>query len=328
MPLEKVDKIWMNGKQVNWDDAQIHVLSHVVHYGSCLFEGIRCYKTKMGPAVFRLEAHMKRLIDSCKIYRMEPAYTLEQLCEASVELIRINKLEACYIRPLVYRGYYELGVDPTNCPIDTAIATYKWGKYLGAEALEKGISVGVSSWSRMAPNTFPAMAKSAANYMNSQLIRLEAKAHGYAEGIALDYSGHVSEGSGENIFIVREGTLITPPFASAILPGVTRNTVINLAGELGIRVIEETIPREALYIADEVFFCGTAAEITPITSIDKIKIGSGVAGGITKKLQKRFFEIFEHPENDKRGWLTFVNPPSKKEKSNSVKLHEKMLTGK
>ncbi|MGH8004323.1 MAG: branched-chain amino acid transaminase [Limisphaerales bacterium] len=328
MPLEKEDKIWMNGKMVDWDDAQIHVLSHVVHYGSCLFEGIRCYKTKMGPAVFRLEAHMKRLLDSCKIYRMDPAYTKEQLCEASMELIRINRLEECYIRPLVYRGYFELGVDPTNCPIDTTIATYKWGKYLGAESLEKGISVGVSSWSRMAPNTLPAMAKSAANYMNSQLIRLEARAHGYAEGIALDYSGRVSEGSGENIFIVREGTLITPPFGAAILPGVTRNTVINLAGELGLRVIEEDIPREVLYIADEVFFCGTAAEITPITSIDKIKIGSGTAGPITKKLQKRFFDIFEHPENDKRGWLTFVNPPGKKEKNNSVKHHEKVLTGK
>ena len=328
MPLEKEAKIWMNGKLVNWDDAQIHVLSHVVHYGSCLFEGIRCYKTKMGPAVFRLDAHMKRLIDSCKIYRMEPAYTKEQLCDASLELIRVNKLEACYIRPIVYRGYYELGVDPTNCPIDVTIATYKWGKYLGAEALDKGISVGVSSWSRMAPNTFPAMAKSAANYMNSQLIRLEARAHGYAEGIALDYSGHVSEGSGENIFIVRDGTLITPPFASAILPGVTRNTVINLAGEMGIRVIEETIPREALYIADEVFFCGTAAEITPINSIDKIKIGSGSAGPITKKLQKRFFDIFEHPEADSRDWLTFVSPPAKKEKNHSVKHPERALAGK
>lgn len=329
MPLEKVDKIWMNGKLVGWDDAKIHILSHVIHYGSCLFEGIRCYKTKMGPAVFRLDAHMKRLVDSCKIYRMDPSFTKEQLCEASVDLIRTNKLEECYIRPLVYRGYFELGVDPSNCPIDVCIATYKWGKYLGADSLEKGISVGVSSWSRMAPNTLPAMAKSAANYMNSQLIRLEARAHGYAEGIALDYSGHVSEGSGENLFIVREGTLITPPFGSSILPGVTRNTVINLAGDMGIRVIEEQIPREALYIADEVFFCGTAAEVTPIREIDKIKVGSGAAGPITKKMQKRFFDIFEHPENDSRGWLTFVNPLSEqKEKRNPSPVREKVLSGK
>jgi branched-chain amino acid aminotransferase len=306
MPFEKVEKIWMNGKLVNWDDAKIHVLSHVVHYGSSLFEGARCYKTKNGPAIFRLEAHTDRLFNSCKIYRMEIPFTKEEINQAIIDLIRINKLDACYIRPVVYRGYEQLGVDPTGCPIDVSIAVWRWGAYLGPEALENGVPVCVSSWNRMAPNTMPDMAKSGANYMNAQLIKLEAKEHGYVEGIALDVFGFVSEGSGENVFVVRDGALITPPFSSSILPGIVRNTVITLAHEMEIKVIEEAIPREALYIADEVFFTGSAAEITPISSIDRIKIGDGKRGPITKKLQERFFAIFSGEAADNHNWLTYV----------------------
>lgn len=306
MPFEKAEKIWMNGKLVNWDDAKIHVLSHVVHYGSSLFEGERCYKTKKGPALFRAQAHTDRLFNSCKIYRMEIPFSKEEINQARVNLIKINKLEECYIRPVVYRGYEQLGVDPTGCPVDVAIAVWKWGTYLGKGALEKGVPVCVSSWNRMAPNTFPAMAKSGANYMNAQLIKLEAKSHGYVEGIALDVYGYVSEGTGENVFIVRDGALITPPFGASILPGIIRNTVITLAHEIGIKVIEENIPREALYISDEVFFTGSAAEITPITSIDKIPVGDGKRGPVTEKLQDNFFKIVSGEEEDKHGWLTYV----------------------
>ncbi|MCK4427450.1 MAG: branched-chain amino acid transaminase [candidate division Zixibacteria bacterium] len=306
MPFEKAEKIWMNGKLVDWDDAKIHVLSHVIHYGSSLFEGERCYKTKNGPAIFRLQAHTDRLFNSCKIYRMKIPYTKEEINQAIIDLIKINKLDECYIRPVVYRGYEQLGVDPTGCPIDVCIAVWRWGKYLGPEALEKGVPVCVSSWNRMAPNTMPDMAKSGANYMNAQLIKLEAKEHGYVEGIALDVYGFVSEGSGENVFIVRDGALITPSFSSSILPGIVRNTVMTLAHEMGIKVIEESIPREALYIADEVFFTGSAAEITPINSIDKIPVGTGTRGPITKKLQDRFFEIVSGQGEDKYGWLAYV----------------------
>jgi branched-chain amino acid aminotransferase len=306
MPFEKAEKIWMNGEMVNWDDAKIHVLSHVIHYGSSLFEGERCYKTKNGPAIFRLQAHTDRLFNSCKIYRMKIPYTKEEINQAVIDLIKINKLDECYIRPVVYRGYEQLGVDPTGCPIDVCIAVWRWGKYLGPEALEKGVPVCVSSWNRMAPNTMPDMAKSGANYMNAQLIKLEAKEHGYVEGIALDVYGFVSEGSGENVFIVRDGALITPSFSSSILPGIVRNTVMTLAHEMGIKVIEESIPREALYIADEVFFTGSAAEITPINSIDKIPVGTGTRGPIAKKLQDRFFEIVSGQAEDKYGWLTYV----------------------
>lgn len=306
MAFEKADKIWMNGKLVNWDDARIHVLSHVVHYGSSVFEGARCYKTKKGPAVFRLNAHTDRLFNSAKIYRMDIPYTKEEINQAIIDLIKTNKLDECYVRPIVYRGYHHLGVDPSGCPVDVTIAVWTWGKYLGKDAIEKGVPVCVSSWQRMSPNTLPAMAKSGANYMNSQLIKLEALGHGYVEGIALDVFGQVSEGSGENIFIVRDGVLITPPFGSSILPGITRNTVITLAHEMGIKVIEEAIPREALYIADEVFFTGSAAEITPISSIDKVIIGTGVRGAITKKLQERFFKIVSGEQEDTYNWLTHV----------------------
>ncbi|MFZ5981449.1 MAG: branched-chain amino acid transaminase [Candidatus Zixiibacteriota bacterium] len=307
MAFNKVDYIWMNGKMVNWDDAKIHVLSHVVHYGSSLFEGQRCYKTPKGPACFRHQDHVDRLWDSCKIYRMEIPFTKQQIFDAILELIAINKLEECYVRPVVYRGYNSLGVDPTPCPVDVAIAVWPWGKYLGPEALEKGVKACVSSWNRNAPNTTPMMAKSSANYMNGQLIKLEALSRGCVEGIALDVYGHVSEGSGENIFIVKNGVLITPPFSSSVLPGITRRTVIKLAEELGIKVIEEVIPREALYIADEVFFTGSAAEVTPIAEIDGIKIGPGYRGPITEKVQKALFDILEGRVEDRHGWLTYVN---------------------
>jgi len=305
MPVKKVDKIWMNGKLVNWDDANIHVLSHVIHYGSSWFEGIRCYDTKNGSAIFRLDAHLRRLYDSVKIYRGQIPYDETQLTEAIKQTILASKLKACYIRPVVYRGYGDVGVNPFGCPVDVTIAVWEWGAYLGASALEQGIDVCVSSWRRPAPDTSPTMAKSGGNYMNSQLIKMEAIANGFAEGIALDSNGTVSEGSGENIFLVRENTIYTTPFGSAILPGVTRSSVITLAKELGYSVIEMTIPREMLYIADEVFFTGTAAEITPIRSIDKIVIGTGKAGLVTKKLQSTFFEIIQSGQ-DKHNWLTFV----------------------
>ncbi|MCP4580066.1 MAG: branched-chain amino acid transaminase [candidate division Zixibacteria bacterium] len=306
MPFNKTEKIWMSGKFVNWDDANIHVLSHVVHYGSGLFEGARCYKTPKGPAIFRLKEHTTRLFNSSKIYRIEIPFSEDDINSAIIETIKINKVESCYIRPLVFRGYDSLGVDPTGVPIEVAIAVWPWGQYLGPEALEKGVSVCVSSWRRNAPGTMPDMAKATANYMNSQLIKLEAINHGYVEGIALDVHGHVSEGSGENIFIVRDGALVTPSFGSSILPGITRNTVIRLARDMGYKVIEESIPREALYIADEVFFTGSAAEISPISTIDGIQIGIGKRGPVTEKLQKAFFGIFKEGFDDKNNWLTYV----------------------
>jgi branched-chain amino acid aminotransferase len=306
MAFNKTEKIWMNGKLVNWDDAKIHILSHVIHYGSGIFEGARCYKTPKGPAIFRLNEHTHRLFNSSKIYRIEIPFTEDEINQATIELIKINKVESCYIRPLVYRGYSSLGVDPTGVPIEVAIAVWPWGKYLGPEALENGVSVCVSSWRRNAPGTMPDMAKATANYMNGQLIKLEAINHGYVEGIALDVYGHVSEGSGENIFLVRDGALVTPPFGASILPGITRNTIIHLAQDMGLKVIEENIPREALYIADEVFFTGSAAEVTPISKIDGIKIGEGKRGPVTEKLQKAFFAIFEDGFDDKYNWLTYV----------------------
>ncbi|MEW6684581.1 MAG: branched-chain amino acid transaminase [Candidatus Edwardsbacteria bacterium] len=306
MPFNKTEKIWMNGKFVNWDEAKIHVLSHVVHYGSSVFEGIRCYKTKKGSGVFRLKEHLERLFNSAKMYRMNIPYTIDEIFNACLETVKVNKMESCYIRPVVYRGYAELGVNPFPNPVDVAIAVWDWGKYLGPEALEKGVSVCVSTWNRMAPNTFPALAKCGANYMNSQLIKMEALLNGYSEGIALDVNGYVSEGSGENLFIVRWGKLQTPPLGASVLPGITRHSVITLAKDLGLEVQEVLIPREALYIAEEVFFTGTAAEISPITSIDKIVIGDGKRGPIAKKLQDAFFAIVSGEEEDRHNWLTYV----------------------
>jgi branched-chain amino acid aminotransferase len=305
--MEKCSKIWMNGKLVDWDDAKIHVLSHVVHYGSSLFEGARCYRTPKGPAIFRLHDHTKRLFDSSKIYRMEIPFAPEEISRAIIELIKVNKLDECYIRPLVYRGYETLGVDPSKCPVDVSIAVWRWGKYLGEESLEKGVDVGISSWNRMAPNTFPFMAKSGANYMNSQLIKLEALAGGYSEGIALDVFGYVSEGSAQNLFILYQGALHTPPLSASILPGVTRDSVITLAEEKGLKVIEQFIPREMLYIADELFFTGSAVEVTPIRSVDHIPVGSGERGPVTKEIQERYFAIVSGKAEDRYDWLTYVS---------------------
>ncbi|PYQ09566.1 MAG: branched chain amino acid aminotransferase, partial [Acidobacteria bacterium] len=290
MSFPKSDKIWMNGKLVPWDDAKIHVGSHVIHYGSAVFEGVRCYATPDGPAVFRLDAHTERLYDSAKIYRMDVPYSPAEMNQAILETISVNQLDACYIRPIIYRGYGQLGVNPFPCPVDVAVMVWDWGRYLGAEALENGVDVRVSSWARIAPNTLPAMAKSAANYMNSQLIKMEAIKEGYAEGIALDALGYVSEGSGENLFLVKNDTLITPPLVSSVLPGITRDTVIALARRQGIPVVEQTMPREMLYIADELFMTGTAAEITPVRSVDKIAIGRGARGPVTEALQRAFFD--------------------------------------
>ena len=302
----KVDFVWMNGKLVPWADAHIHVLSHVIHYGSALFEGIRCYKTPDGPAVFRLPEHIRRLYNSCKIYRMEPSLKPEEFAQACLATIRANRLEECYVRPVVYRGFGQLGVNPLHCPIDTFIAVWQWGKYLGEKALTEGVDVMVSAWNRMAPNTFPSLAKSAGNYMNSQLIKMEAVVNGYDEGIALDQSGRVSEGSGENLFLVIDGELWTPPVGACILPGITRASVIQLAQDLGYKVNEQPILRETLYIADEVFFTGTASEITPIRSVDKIQVAEGKPGRVTLALQKEFFALFRGEREDKHGWLTPV----------------------
>ena len=306
MSFPKSEKIWMNGKFVPWDDAKIHIGSHVVHYGSAVFEGIRCYATPEGPAVFRLDAHTERLYNSAKIYRMDVPVTPEAFNQAVLETIVTNRLDACYVRPIIYRGYGQLGVNPFPCPVDVAIMVWQWGKYLGTEALEKGVDLRVSSWSRLAPNTLPAMAKSAANYMNSQLIKMEAVKEGYVEGIALDSDGYLSEGSGENLFLVHKGTLYTPPLVCAVLPGITRDTVLTLARRAGIPVVEQPMPREMLYIADEVFLTGTAAEITPVRSVDKVQIGRGARGPVTEVLQRAFFDVVECRVPDEHGWLTYV----------------------
>jgi len=306
MASPRSDFIWMNGKLVPWDDARIHIGSHVIHYASAVFEGVRCYKTPRGSAVFRLDAHTERLFNSAKIYWMELGYTPEQLNDAILETIRANRRDACYIRPIAYRGLGELGVNPLGSPVQVAIMVWDWGKYLGQEALDEGVDVCVSSWTRMAPNTLPAMAKSAGNYLNSQLIKVEAVKGGFAEGIALDASGYVSEGSGENLFAVVKGRLVTPPLVSSVLPGITRDSVLALAHKLGIVVEEKALPREMLYLADELFFTGTAAEITPIRSVDRQKVGSGTRGPLTATLQKAFFDVIEGRAADEHGWLTFV----------------------
>ena len=308
MAFSGTGKIWMNGKLVEWKDATIHVASHVIHYGSAVFEGARCYATPKGSACFRLDAHMRRLQHSAKIYRMEYPLDLAGWNNAVLETIRANEMKACYIRPIVYRGYDSLGVNPLTCPVDASIMLWEWGAYLGKEALEQGTDVKVSSWSRMAPNTLPAMAKSSANYANSGLIKMQALGDGYSEGIALDVSGNVSEGSGQNLFVVRDGAIFTPPLGSSILGGITRDSIMTLGRDLGFTVAESVLPREALYIADEVFFVGTAAEVTPIRSIDKIAIGSGTRGPVTAALQRAFFDTVNGEVPDTHGWLTYVYP--------------------
>ena len=304
--LKEAKYIWMNGKLVPWNEAKVHVLTHAFHYASGVFEGIRAYKTeKLGTAVFRLDEHVERLINSAKIYRMELQFSHEEIKKAIIETIRANEHEACYIRPIVYRGYHSLGVNPFECPVEIAIATWEWGKYLGPEALLKGVDVMVSSWNKFGPNTLPAMAKATANYANSQLVKMEAVLNGYAEGILLNPDGTISEGSGENIFIVYKGVVYTPPLASSILPGITRDTVITILKELGYEVKEQPIPREFLYIADEVFFTGTAAEITPIKSVDKINVGNGDFP-VVRKVQQMFFDLVDGKLEKYKHWLTPV----------------------
>ncbi len=307
MAFDESGKIWFNGKFVDWKEANIHVLSHVVHYGSSVFEGIRCYNTKQGPAIFRLEEHVARLYNSAKIYRMDVPYSQKEFREAILETVEINGLKACYIRPVIFRGYAELGVYPLNCPVESVVAAWAWGKYLGEEALEMGVDVGVSSWRRMAPDTMPNMAKAGSNYMNSQLAKMESLFNGYHEAIMLDYSGMVSEGSGENIFLVKDGILYTPPISSSLLNGITRDSIITLARDMGLEVIEQHIPREMLYLAEELFLTGTAAEVTPIRSVDQIIIGEGVRGQLTRRLQDSFFKILEGKAEDQYHWLTYLD---------------------
>jgi branched-chain amino acid aminotransferase len=305
-PFPGTGKIWMNGSLVEWADARIHIGSHVIHYGSGVFEGARCYDTPRGSACFRLDAHLNRLFDSAKIYRMQPRESYADLHTAVMDTIKANQFKACYIRPLVYRGYHTLGVNPFPCPVDTAIMLWEWGTYLGQDALTNGVDVRVSSWARSAPNTFPTLAKTSANYANSSLIKMEAIAEGYSEGIALDTFGYLSEGSGQNLFLVRNNVIYTPPVTAAILPGITRDSVITIARDLGFAVREEMLAREMLYIADEAFFAGTAVEITPIKTVDKITVGNGRRGPITEAIQQAFFDIINGRAEDKHGWLEFV----------------------
>lgn len=304
------DVVWHDGKFIDWNDARVHVMSHVLHYGSSIFEGIRCYSTRRGPAIFRLKEHMQRLLNSAKIYRMDHQWTLDQLCDASVELVERSGLEQCYIRPILFRSLDEakpaFGVNPFPNPLACYIGAWDWGKYLGDEAIEKGVDVCVSTWNRLTPNSMPAMAKSGANYMNSQLIKMEALLNGFAEGIALDDRGYVSEGSGENIFMVAGDVVLTPPLSSSILPGITRDSVIQICHDLGITVKERTLQRAALYVADELFFSGTAAEITPIRTVDRITVGTGGRGPITEKIQKAFFEVTKGERQAPGDWLTYV----------------------
>lgn len=307
MAGQNASYIWMNGKLVPWDEANVHVSAHVVHYGSNVFEGMRAYATANGPAVWCMMPHVDRLFNSAKIYRMPLPWTREQVAEAIAEVVRANEHSSCYIRPIVYRGCGALGVDPQACTVEMAIITLNWGKYLGTDAIEKGIDVCVSSWRRAAPDTFPAMAKAGGNYINSQLMKMEAIVNGFSEAIALDSFGYVSEGSGENLFLVRNGELVTAPLSAAALPGITRSCVMTLAHDMGIPTREENIPREALYLADEAFFTGTAAEISPIKSVDRIPVGKGVRGPITQRLQEEFFGITEGELPDRYGWLWPVN---------------------
>ena len=318
MSFSGTGKVWMNGKIVDWKDATIHIASHVIHYGSAVFEGARCYSTPHGSMFFRLDAHMRRLYDSARIYRMDYGLDREALTRAVVETVQANGLEACYIRPVIYRGYNTLGVNPLPCPVDAVVLVWEWGAYLGPEALEKGVDVRVSSWTRSAPNTFPAMAKSTANYANSSLIKMEAVLEGYSEGIALDPEGHLSEGSGQNLFLVRDDVLYTPPLSASVLPGITRDSIITLAQDHGFQVKEQDLPREMLYVADEVFFVGTAAEITPIRSVDKIQVGAGRRGPVTTAIQQAFFDYINGVVPDRHGWLMPVEIPGVKREAAAV----------
>jgi branched-chain amino acid aminotransferase len=304
MPIEATKNIWHNGQLIPWEKANIHVMSHVIHYGSSVFEGIRCYTQPGGAGIFRLPEHMQRLIQSAKIYRMPLAYTVDQLNAAVIDVVEANGVAPCYIRPIAFRGYGEIGVNPLRSPIDVYIANFPWGKYVAGN---DGADVCVSSWNRLAPNTMPSLAKAGANYMNSQLIRMEAEVNGYVEGIALDTNGYLSEGSGENLFIIRGGTIYTAPLANSVLNGITRDSILVLARQLGIPVVEQALPRELLYICDEAFFTGTAAEVSHLRSVDRIMIGDGSMGPITTALHDAFFNIVNGLSEDRYNWLTPVN---------------------
>ncbi|KAB8141467.1 branched-chain amino acid transaminase [Chloroflexia bacterium SDU3-3] len=306
MPMNATKYIWFNGSLVPWEQATVHVMTHALHYGSSVFEGVRAYSTPSGPAIFRLKPHTRRLFDSAKIYRMEPAFTQDQINEACKTVVRENGLKSAYLRPLIWRGYGEVGVFPLKNPVEVMVAAVEWGAYLGEEALENGVDVGVSSWTRLAPNTIPTMAKAGGNYLSSQLIVMEAVRNGYSEGISLDINGMISEGSGENLFLIRDGIIYTPPITAATLPGITRDSVLTLAKHLGYEVREQNLPRELLYLADELFFTGTAAEISPIRSVDGVTIGAGKRGPITTALQQAFFGLFSGETEDRWGWLDYV----------------------
>ncbi|ATI64123.1 branched-chain amino acid transaminase [Edwardsiella tarda] len=308
MTTKKADYIWFNGEMVPWGEARVHVMSHALHYGTSVFEGVRCYDTHRGPAVFRHREHMQRLHDSARIYRMPLAYSVDELMAACRETLRRNQLTSAYIRPLVFIGDVGMGVNPPDgYQTDVIIAAFPWGAYLGEEALDQGIDAMVSSWHRAAPNTIPTAAKAGGNYLSSLLVGSEARRHGYQEGIALDVHGYVSEGAGENLFVVKNGVIFTPPFTSAALPGITRDAIITLAKAQGLEVREQVLSREALYLADEIFMSGTAAEITPVRSVDGIQVGIGRCGPITKRVQQAFFGLFNGQTEDRFGWLDAVN---------------------
>lgn len=298
--------IWHDGEFKNWADAQVHVLSHSMQFGSAVFEGIRCYETPHGPAVFRLREHLKRLLNSCKIYRMEVKYSLDELLAASLQLLAKNNVPSCYFRPMVIRGYGAAGMVPFDSPVEVYLPCWPWGTYLGHGALENGVDACVSTWQRVAPNTIPAAAKIAGNYLSGQLVKMEALANGFDEGIALSPGGTVSEGSGQNIFLVADGVIYTPPIDGTLLTGITRDTIATLARDAGIPIIEKPLPRELLYTVDEVFLTGTASEVTPVRSVDKIKVGSGGVGPITKRMQQEYLSIAKGETPDRHNWLTMV----------------------
>lgn len=311
MSKPETEWIWFNGRMVPWASATVHVMTYALHMGAAVFEGIRCYDTPRGPAVFRLDAHLRRLADSAKMYRMPMPYDQEQLTAACHQVVRENGLRSAYLRPLAFLGVGPLGTNPLGKPVEVIVAALNWGTYLGSGALEDGVDAGVSSWARLAPNTMPAMAKAAGNYLSSQLMSIEAHRHGYAEAIALDVNGLLSEGAGENVFLVRDGVLYTPPAAAAVLPGITRDAVMTLARGLGYQVREQAVPREALYVCDEVFFTGTAAEVTPVRSVDGVPVGAGTRGPVTAAIQRAFFGLFDGTTEDRWGWLQYDPRPAR-----------------
>ena len=302
----RTTRIWRDGEFVKWEDATIHVMSHALHYGAGMFEGIRCYETPSGPAVFRLPDHIRRLVEGCRLYRVPLKYSAEQLVQATVDTVAANELRQCYLRPLVIRTGEQMGINPIGVKVETFIIAWNWGTYLGKDAPETGVDVCVSSWRRAAPDTVPMMAKASGNYQQSQLAKLEAKMNKYAEGIMLDVQGYVAEGSGENLFLVRDGVVYTSPIASAILGGITRNSVMTIARDLGYEVREQVLPREMLYMSDEIFFTGTAVEVTPIRSVDQIPVGAGKPGPMTRAIQEQYMGIVQGRLPDRHGWLTMV----------------------